>query len=75
MSTDTGEPTNVAAEAFEQPFIHAIHDTRTDCFSVMTEMSVGRYLELVREAHANQGESRASVRCWEPPPHAAFASG
>lgn len=54
MNDSTGETPDTEAEAPE-PFVHAIHDTRTDCFSVMTEMSVGRYLELVREAHANQG--------------------
>ena len=37
------------------PFVHAIHDTRTDCFSVMTEMSVREYMEVVGGAHENQG--------------------
>lgn len=35
--------------------INAIHDTRTDCYSVMTEMTVGDYLQVVERAHANQG--------------------
>jgi hypothetical protein len=53
--TESGSgPTDTDAEAPE-PFVHVIHDTRTDCFSVMTEMSVGSYLQLVRGAHANQG--------------------
>ncbi|MDT5119202.1 MAG: hypothetical protein QOE30_4941 [Mycobacterium sp.] len=55
MTGNTGTPTDTEAGASEQSFVHAIHDTRTDCFSVMTEMSVRRYLEVVREAHANQG--------------------
>lgn len=35
--------------------VNAIHDTRTDCFSVMTEIPVGEYLRLVEGAHAHQG--------------------
>ena len=32
-----------------------LHDTRTDCFSVQTTMSVGDYLELVSPAHSARG--------------------
>ncbi|MEL5992465.1 hypothetical protein ACOKGD_11750 [Microbacterium phosphatis] len=35
--------------------VNAIHDTRTDCYSVMTELPVGDYLQLVDRAHAHQG--------------------
>ncbi len=55
MTGTTGRPTDTEAEASEQSFVHSIHDTRIDCFSVMTEMSVRRYLKVVSKAHANQG--------------------
>jgi hypothetical protein len=32
-----------------------IHDARTDCWSVLTTISIGDYLQLVGPAHANQG--------------------
>lgn len=36
-------------------FVNSIHDTRTDCFSVMTEMTVREYLAVTQDAHASQG--------------------
>lgn len=43
--------------------VSAIHDIRTDCFSVLTDMSVRDYLGLARDAHDNQGgiEGQRSV--------------
>ncbi|GAB42879.1 hypothetical protein [Gordonia terrae] len=35
--------------------VNQIHDTRTDCYSVMTEMKVGDYLKVVEKAHADRG--------------------
>lgn len=32
-----------------------IFDRRTECWSVLTTMEIGSYLELIQEAHANQG--------------------
>lgn len=34
---------------------HVLYDERTDCYSVLTAMRVGDYLDLVREAHEKQG--------------------
>ncbi|MET3206228.1 UNVERIFIED_ORG: hypothetical protein ABIB21_003047 [Arthrobacter sp. UYEF13] len=55
MTDSIDEATDAGLEASAGAFVHTIHDTRTDCFSVMTEMSVDRYLEVVRVAHGNQG--------------------
>lgn len=35
--------------------VNAIHDSRIDCYSVMTQMLVGDYLKVVAKAVANQG--------------------
>lgn len=35
--------------------VSAIHDSRTDCYSVMITMKVDEYLRIVGSAHVNQG--------------------
>lgn len=35
--------------------VNSIHDSRIDCYSVMTQMSVGDYLKVVAKALDNQG--------------------
>lgn len=35
--------------------LSVLRDQRSDCFSAMTEMRIGEYLELVRAAHESQG--------------------
>lgn len=55
MPKISGERTDKRRSASKVPYVHAIHDTRTDCYSVMTELSVGRYLDVVSQALSNQG--------------------